>query len=77
MNWIRNFIVDTFSIQNGFKNHVQKDHNKWNYIYYMIYLDRKYQTNPNEMTALEKQVYKPNQVSNNSLILHSGLNIEL
>ena len=40
-----------------------EDHNKWKYIYYMIYLDQKHQTNPNDMTAIEKQVYDANKVS--------------
>ncbi len=35
------------------------DHNKWNYIYFLIYLDRK---SKNDLTALEKQIADDNKV---------------
>ena len=41
---------------------MKEDHNKWNYVYYLIYLDRK---PANDRTALEKQIAEDNPVSCN------------
>lgn len=38
----------------GFKTHIQKDHNMWAYVYYSIYLDQVDTSNHN---AIEKYVY--------------------
>ena len=38
----------------GFDNHVKKDHNMWDYVYYSLYLDS---INTSNHTALQKHVY--------------------
>jgi len=45
---------DTFQRQAlGFKNHIKYDHNVWNYLYYLIYLDQKEE---DEYTYVEEYV---------------------
>ena len=45
-----------FERQGNFERHVQKEHNIWDYVYYLVYLKDKYETNKLEMTAIENSV---------------------
>ena len=39
----------------GFWRHVHEDHNMWNYLYFVLYLDTLFE---NDRNALEAYVYK-------------------
>ena len=41
------------SVLQGFGNHIKKDHNMWDYVYYSFYLDS---INTSNHTALQKYV---------------------
>jgi hypothetical protein len=47
-------IFDKYS-EGGFDRHVAKDHNLWQYVFYIVHLESK---DPTEMTGIESYVFK-------------------